>query len=780
MKGTVALLIGLAIVSSNCGFGQGLKAISLPIATPKLKPQTDFTTWQKQKFGVLTTELSPSVLVLCRTKVLHLFRNMERWGLEPPTFIAIPTREGVQIFQRNKFTLLPMNEAWLLCWFNGAKGWRYDAPTLLVLQRKPSEISITEEGLTLKFPKEAGFIVIMPLFGYFKVPMNREGDYLAQHRLLSRGIATNTWVSNLPKPVIERCRFFARMLRMFPIHCKEEFTVDGDTILVRYSFSYLPIADEWRTKPIKFAPLPPVLALAHWSGVRVAEKPFPMEFSQPIRDVDLFTPYGPFMGVENKNSYTVKMRVLHHVHFAEKWQPPETKRHPSVAAALKRLENTLAQKFRTKSWQQIWDHGGPENYCWQVMGDRWYAKALPYLPKDLQERVKTVLVDYLREFVLQEGNYKSFRSMLLLVGPGIGTWGSYDDAGKFSSNLLETVWNIAYYAGGWEIIRQRWQTVKRFFITPLECDWKSVGRYAIAEMGDEAAPPLSMARLAYQVGDYETYAFACYIFARELVHHYVKQVGASYFRLNQPWHSEEFMPEEVYLTNLWGDLAGWQIDGPTYPKVTGERQFNNRWVRFSCEEVAWFYQGVLHSEVSAEMDLLTERAKRQKGEEETPYRLLQDTAHIAPSIVRLRALLLNEPPEKLATIAPPESWQVGRGADVAAMCVSFLRTSRPVQRVRLIPPIKTNFALGLERAREFSEYPALALTAEASMAKELPEKMRGYPFLRWWGWRAPKAVSGIQWGESWSFGQIVPEGFAVKQAEAKRLNWNTVVWFFEL
>jgi len=764
---------------SGVGFGQ-VEHLSLSSTVPKLKPQTDIATWQKQRFGVLTTELSPAVLVLCRTKVVHLFRNMEQWGLEPPTFIAVPTREGVQVVERNEPVPLPINEAWLLCWFNGAKGWRYDSPILLVLQRKPSEISLGDEGLTLKFQKEAGFIAVMPLFGYFKVPMSRGGDYLAQHGLPSKGIATDQWRKGLPKQVTERSRFFTRILRMFPIYCREEFALDGDSLLICYKFSYLPITDEWETPPLKFAPLPPVLALAHWSGKRFAKKPFPIEFSHTVRDADLFTPYGPFMGIENANSYTARMKVLHYVHFTEKQLPPDLSHHPSVKAALKRLEETLAGKFRTTSWEQIWDHGGPENYCWQVMGDRWYAKALPYLPQDLRERVKSALVDYMREFVLQERNYKPFRGMLLLVGPGIGTWGGYDDAGKFSSNLLETIWNIAHYAGGWDIIRQRWQMIKRFFITPLECDWKSVGRYAIAEMGDEAAPPLAMARLAHQIGDYDTYAFACYIFARELVHHYVKQVGAVYFRLHQPFHSEEFMHEEVYLTNLWGDLAGWQIDGPTYPKVVGERQFNNRWVRFSCEEVAWFYQEVLSSEVRAEMDLLTERARCQKDEEETPYRLLQDTAHIAPSIVRLRALLLNEPSQKLAAIAPPERWQVGRGADVSAMCVPFLRTSRPIQRICIIPLIKTNFVLGLEGVREFSEYPALALAADASMAEELPEHMRGYPFLRWWGWRAPKVVKGLQWGEAWSFGQIVPEGISVKRAEAKRLNWNTQVWFFEL
>ncbi|MDW8028847.1 MAG: hypothetical protein RMK94_10715, partial [Armatimonadota bacterium] len=138
MERLEALLVVLLMSLASVGFGQGLKTLSLPYSSPRLKPQVDFATWQRQQFGVLTTELSPAVLVLCRTKVVHLFRNMERWGLEPPTFIAVPTAKGVKVIERNGFAPSPMNEAWLLCWFNGAKGWRYDAPVLLVLQRKPS------------------------------------------------------------------------------------------------------------------------------------------------------------------------------------------------------------------------------------------------------------------------------------------------------------------------------------------------------------------------------------------------------------------------------------------------------------------------------------------------------------------------------------------------------------------------------------------------------------------------------------------------------------------
>ncbi|MCX7778596.1 MAG: hypothetical protein N2381_11195, partial [Armatimonadetes bacterium] len=87
-------LLGLVMALSSNGLGQETKSLSLPTIVPKLKPQTDIVTWQKQRFGVLTTELSPAVLILCRTKTIHFFRNMEQWGLEPPTFVAVPTTKG--------------------------------------------------------------------------------------------------------------------------------------------------------------------------------------------------------------------------------------------------------------------------------------------------------------------------------------------------------------------------------------------------------------------------------------------------------------------------------------------------------------------------------------------------------------------------------------------------------------------------------------------------------------------------------------------------------------
>lgn len=729
-------------------------------------PHYDITVSYEEGSFLLSTELSPAILIHSSQNQILLFANMDKWGLSSPTFCAIPLRQGIRILERGASLSSPSQSApWLLVWFSGAEGWsEWDAPLLLVLQHRLKKISLTHEGLSLTFPEKAGDIVLMPLYGYYKPPQQGK-DFLSKYNLPSKNIRPWQWKKGLPQEVVDRCGYLSKVLRAYPIYVEERFAISGDTLIIRENFKWRYIRDDWETKPLRLAPLPPTLALALWaSNHKYAEKPFPMLISHPIKDPDIPTPYGPWMGIESVDTYEVRFPLLSYVHIMEEPKLPDLESAPNVIKeALAWIVNRMKEKFQGKDWQEIWDHGGAVNYCWQVMGDRWYAKAIPYLPEEVGKKVKWVLGEYMRNFVLKEENYKPFKGMLLLVGPGIGTWGGYDDAGKFSSNLLETLWCYAHFCDDWGLIRGRWELIKRFFITPLECDWKSFGRYAIAEMGDEAAPPLYMARLAYMANDYDTYTFACYIFVRELVHHYVKQVGSEYFRLYQPWQSLEFMPKEVYLTNLWGDLAGWQMDGPTYPKETGERQFNNRWVRFSSEDVARFYRDVLPREIGEEMELLTQRAKR----DATPYKLNEDTAHIAPSIIRLRSLLLNEPPEKLASISPPNKWNLGRCADGIAFCLSFIRTSHPLSFVRLIPQQNpTRFVLGLERVREYTEFPALCLAIGG----------RDRPFLRWWGWKAPKKAD-VEGGEWWSFGEVLFGDGSHNGFQGRYLNWNTYMLY---
>jgi len=407
------------------------------------------------------------------------------------------------------------------------------------------------------------------------------------------------------------------------------------------------------------------------------------------------------------------------------------------------------------------------NFCWAIMGDQWYAKGLPYYDDATRKIALASLRKYFHEDVLAPARLKerefpkgSGRTYLILEGPGIGSWGVLGDAGKFSTNLLETLWAYGHFTGDWDVLKERWPMVLKLFCTPPEAKWVTFGREAIAEMGDEAAPCLAMARMAYKVGDMNTYGYACYLFARELAHHWVKQRGAPYYRANQPWHSMEFMPEEVYLTNLWGDTAAWQIDGPAYPARTGERQFNNRWVRFKNEDVGRFYRDFLLDDVRKELDLLTGRWE--------PKRKFVNDSHIMPSLVQLRSLLLNETPADLAKLATPDQFG-GPASGVIASCISVLRTSHPTRLERLIPAgDPTPFVAGLEReVGGPNTYLAQAVHSEVKDPRT-KETRPIWPMVTWWGWKTGQH-------DRWMFGQVLPSPDAAAiERQAVPLNWNTM------
>ena len=253
------------------------------------------------------------------------------------------------------------------------------------------------------------------------------------------------------------------------------------------------------------------------------------------------------------------------------------------------------------------------------------------------------------------------------------------------------------------MIRERWAHIKKFFVTPEEAGWVSFGRYAIAEIGDEAAPCSAYARMAWAVGDLDEYLLAAYMFGRELIHLYVKQRAARYFYEHQPYNQYEPMPPHVYLTDLWGSTRGWQLDGPTWGHLaSGEHQSANRWVRFHDPDVGRFYRDFLSTDVQQELDWY-----EQAGRDGRPdvYRiksyqewLSRDNPHILPSLLRLRSFLVNAP------LPPSETIEIGRkpsgwGAADIATGYALLRKLVPVKHLRLIPSTAppSPYVLGLER-----------------------------------------------------------------------------------
>ncbi len=629
----------------------------------------------------------------------------------------------------------------------------------MYLQKKPSSVQLDENGLHFAFPRAAGDLVLFPLYGYFKPPQQGR-DFPGSHGVPGKKIKTWEWAKALPREPLMRVRYWASALREFPIYCEDSFSVDRarDTVTIRQRFEWHSIDDDWKTEHIKLAPLSPPLALA------TLDKGFPVSFSKTVLNHDYFTPYGPCMGIEGADFYDATFPLLKYVNETEA-SDPITNTLAVVQSTLENLQRTASAKFQRPDKYQ-YDHGGLGNFCWAIQGDEWYAKALPYMDAKTREIALASLRRYFHEDVLVTNRFKlrefpmgSGREHYILEDPGIGSWGVLGDAGKFSADMLETLWAYAHYTGDWDLIKERWDLVKKLFCTPAETRWVGFGRDAIAEVGDEAAPCIAMARMAYKVGDMDSYNYASYMAVRELVHHYVKQRGASYYRKNQPWHSTEPMDEEVYLTNLWGDLAAWQIDGPNYPQKTGERQYNNRWVRFKDADVGRFYRDYLREDVKRELDLLQTRWEVK--------RRFHNDSHIMPSLVQLRSLLLNETPAELAQVAMPETF-TGPPSGILASCLSVIRTSQPTRYIRLIPPGEPSpFVAGLEREVAGPNIHLAQTIRFKSDDKNLPNTPTWPEVGSWKSWKTPT-------GKPWSFGLVEPGTNApVSEGRVVPLNWNS-------
>jgi len=724
--------------------------------------------WRNSDFAVLQSELTPAVLIWSKSNTLRLFANLGQWGLGGPTLLGARVGKGDPALwlrmappgDQMEVSGDRLTAPWLLVSFRKSLGWEeWDVPWVVVLQHRPVRVGIAEDGLALEFGAEAGYVVAMPLCGAFKrntlpaetrwPPLTDRADYLQVLR------PEDTEPVN-PR-VFGLCDAWSLLLLRWPLSCREDLQVvpQEDVLRVRGACAFVPIEDDWGTEAVEATPLPPTLALALTTEL-------PASVHEPTVWLPPFlpTPYGPYIMTEG-DTYTIDFPIRH-LNQTETQQPPNLD-DPIVALAAQQVAERMQQKFTDGSEERIWDHGGGGNYCWQVMGDRWYAKALAYTPEPARSNAKACLAAYMRDWVLNEAKYKPFRGKLILEGPGIGNWGGYDDSGKFSSNILETLWCYAYYTGDWDLIRERWDTILKLFVTPRECRWRGFGRDAIAEMGDEAALALCLARMAYQIGDMDTYAYAAYIYTRECVHLWVKTKPecAEWFRGLQPWHSVEPMQGPLFLTNLWGDVAGWQIDGPDYPKETGERQYRNRWVRFGNEDVGAFLRETVGEDtLRKELDWWLTR-------EDNPYKPGVSTAHIAPSMEQLRSLLLNESPADLAKLTPIQDAKIGRAADAISYYCSFVRTGRPTQYTRLVPTDLPDspWMLGLERESDGSD---------GALVVNVLSKDGQWPTICDWGWKPPKNAGDLPGADCWPYGQIIA-GDTPPTLKWERLNWVTNV-----
>jgi hypothetical protein len=544
---------------------------------------------------------------------------------------------------------------------------------------------------------------------------------------------------------LTRIRYWASVLREFPIYCEDTFSVDRakDSVTIRSRFHWRSIEDDWRTPHVKLAPLSPTLGLAARDGG------FPMTFSKQWFDLGLSTPFGPYMAVEGVDAFDATFSVLQYVNETEAADMPMTNAHPVVRGAFERLRELAVRRFDGNGGNASGDRlGGSPGF----IDAAWEARALPYLGAGTRsntvERLRTRLLD------------------------GLGQAGRSPADTKFGADrgegLVEALWAYAHFSGDWALIHEHWVKVKKLFDVPEGSSWAGFAGDGATAASGRTAGAIAFARLAYRVGDTETYQYTCSVVARELVTAFVKQRGANYFRQHQPWQSLELMDEEVFLTTLRGDQRGWAIDGPAYPAATNQRQFTGRWRDFRDPDVGRFFRENLKEDVRRELNWLQHRSKSDGGLRNDPAGAL--------SLVPLRSLLLNESLDHLAALTNPGQPDAIHSTAVAD-CLSLLRAGHPTRFERLIPPGPPGaFGVGIERDVAGPDSQLLvSVAAEKGGANSLSSaSVPDWPQLQWREWTTPT-------GAAWTFGHIRP----VRRGEPGKvesipLNWNTRVLRFEL
>ncbi len=697
---------------------------------PRALPHSRDTSWQSAPFYVLHTELSPAILVHSSTRYLGLFSDLAELELGAPSHVAWSTKDGPRAFKAGETQdSTGMEENWLLVWFAGATNWtNWDSPWAVFLQHKPGWIRLDAGGLHLEFPASAGDVVMMPLYGYFKLPPAGR-DYLAEHGMKSRRLNSWEWDQALARDPLTRLRFWAGASREFPFYCEDSFSVDRahDELTIRSRFEWHSIDDDWKTKHVKLAPISPALGLA------AKDKEFPVRFSKPFFDMELPTPFGPYFGIQDVDSFDATFSVLQYVNETEAFQAPDTNAHPTVAQALGKLREAAIQFTETGRVIANAQYGSVTWVSRVRTAQAMLALAAPYMNEAEGLRLESALRAHLtNDAILRD-------------------WHSVHPEWPISPGTLAAWRNYAELTGDWESATNVWTALRDKLQFDPPRAWITFGDAVVFGSEILAAQHIAAARLAYKAGDMDGCDYACLRTVQTLTHVWAMQRGADYFRTQQPWHSMEWMGEEVFLTDA--SQAGWLLDGPNFPKDAQVRGFDQRWSQPSDADTGRFVADWLRGDVRRELNWRQARRGKVGSAEEIA------------SQVTARSILLNESAAELAAVGRPEQFG-GTSAEVLSACLAVLRASRPVRYERLIPPGEpTRFVAGSERdARESARVFVASVEFGGDAARDLR-----WPCLVWPQWKSPRAGA-------WSFGRITPVRDGLPAAvQRKTLNWNTVV-----
>ncbi len=495
--------------------------------------------------------ISPAWLAKTNAQKLRVFEGTRQYGIDLPTHFAYESGGKVKVVKAEQgINGSEMSANWVLAWFNGGTGWNeFDTPYLFVLEKRPERIE-NYAGAALFFNNPAGVGTVqgMPLYGV----------------TLKRPDFTQAWSQGLPQDVIERCRYWSRVLVNAPDEVVRTANVDyaADELIVKDEFTHLNIADDWNTQGIKIAPVSPVLALAAKAGnIDIA-------LSRTARDLQMGTLQGPYVAADNTQKLVFRIKnKLHYVREVREVQTVETEKTRPIQQELNRIvAQGLKDELTTHPWKRLVVEqklvpGGQRLVYTNLL------LALPYLAPELRATVIKEIQTETEKYYLHDGKADEHLAQLLSKGyrdiplislyknPYTGLTISMAphserefgiDQPYFTALNTYMIWQYADTLGRYDWVKEKYPVLQAYFNTirnshdwVLGVSWDTFSGLRVGngmqESGGIYTGMVGMARMAHKLGDKATSDAAAYYAMMQMVGMQGQVAASDYRKTYRPW-----------------------------------------------------------------------------------------------------------------------------------------------------------------------------------------------------------------------------------------------------
>lgn len=727
---------------------------------------------------MLVSELSPAVLVSTASPALTLFGRLPELGLGLPTHMAYASTAGSKVVALTPSSPLPTDfaENWALFWFAGAAGWdrlvysdyvqryvqrpepmSFDFPVLVVFQHRPQALALADDGIRATFGSSAGSTAVMPLFGAARLAP----------------ATTRGWNDELPADVLTAARLWSRALRAYPVAVRETFSIDRrrDAVTVQQAYRFHLTEDDWKTEPLRLAPISPTIALAADAG-------FPLKLPPGAIDTRFVSAFGPWKVVPDSDRADYEIDgVLRYVDEVPVLPDPAP-----TTPRLRKLQKDFAAQVAGPLLYNTdvgWFGGGAA-----ALAQGFKAAAIAWAPPADADRIRAVTQDQMSFFVLDDGGDYVLRladerrgvTTLVDTFNHVLRYAGDDAAG--TGQILRGTWEYAYRSGDWDFLRRRWPRLREAMsFLAGEQTWIIASRPNSGgdTFHDVILGLAAYARMAAVLGEARDERYASYLFAKNLVAYFdYEKASLDFARDHAPW----LVPLVDAPMTAWDNYT---VFGPFFTPLSQSGPYG----RYSGFYEHYFRIGEgKHGlpEVLARFhrDLLPRHDSWMFGEvmaSQVPRLCQQDDAALDRYCYQgpldelrahIRTRILHQPFDSVV--------KLGAGQPtMQRLAIDLLSGER---RRNIVPRSLASIPADVVQPGVGND--ALGVGHGLVLAHGGDGDFTGAPMLSWFGLNAPGKRLAFHGGNLMSFGVFAPEiASGAYRVRTSRPNWTTRVFHFD-